>query len=289
MDLLPAFGWTTVLTQAHFTLLPTGLLILAAGWYWLGVRRLAARDDRWPVARSTAFAAGLLVLAVATVSGLATYDEHLFGADVVQHTLLSTVAPGLLALGAPVRLALCTLGPRGGGRLLSVLHARAVRLLTYPLLSWVLFVGSPFALYFSGWYAATLDSPALETLLHAQFLAVGWLFYASMVGAVPRPGRAGYPFRMMLLAAMLPAHAFLGLAIMSVSENGEGLIAAAHFRPLHGLRGSVFQQRVGGGVLWAAGDVVALLFLGVVLVRWMHASERDAEREDRRLDRLEGP
>jgi putative copper resistance protein D len=285
---LPEFGWTTVFTAARFDLLPTCALVIAAGFYWLGVRRLAARGDRWPVGRSIAFGVGLLVIGVATVSGLAAYDDDLFGAHMIQHMLLSMVAPVFLALGAPVTLALRTLPPRGRSRLLSVLHARVLRVVTFPLLPWLLFVGSPFALYFSGWYPATLDNRLLHELLHAHFLLVGCLFFWPMVGVDPLPGRAGYPFRMLLLAATLPFHAFLGIAIMSVRDDGQGLIAASHYLPLHGVQGSVFQQQVGGGALWASGDLIGVLFLAVVLTQWMRASEREAEREDRRLDRLDG-
>ncbi|MDT7570820.1 MAG: hypothetical protein QOE05_994 [Actinomycetota bacterium] len=287
MDPLPTFGWTTVFTQARLELLPTCLLVVTAGFYWLGVRRLSARGDRWPVGRSAGFGAGLLVIAVATVSGLAAYDDDLFGAHMVQHMLLSMVAPVLLALGAPVTLALRTLPSRSRGRLLALLHARLVRVLAFPLIPWLLFVGSPFALYFSGWYPATLDNRLLHELLHAHFLAVGCLFFWPMVGIDPLPGRSGHPFRMLLLAATLPFHAFLGIAIMSVSDNGDGLIAASHYLPLHGLQGSVFQQQVGGGALWASGDLVGVLFLAVVLTQWMRASEREAAREDRRLDRMD--
>ena len=65
---------------------------------------------------------------------------------------------------------------------------------------------------------------------------------------------------MLLLAATLPFHAFLGIAIMSVADSGDGLIAASHYLPLHGLQGSVFQQQVGGGALWASGDLVGRAF-----------------------------
>jgi putative copper resistance protein D len=187
-----------------------------------------------------------------------------------------------------VTLALRTLPARSRGWLLTVLHSRAARLLAFPLIPWLLFVGSPFALYFSGWYPATLDNRLLHELLHAHFLLVGCLFFWPMVGIDPLPGRAGHPFRMLLLAATLPFHAFLGIAIMSVDDRGDGLIAASHYLPLHGLQGSVFQQQVGGGALWASGDLVGVLFLAVVLTQWMRASEREAEREDRRLDRIEG-
>jgi putative copper resistance protein D len=284
---LPEFGWGSVFTQARPELVPLLAIVLIAGFYALGVRQLTARGDAWPVGRTLNFAGGLLVIAVATLSGLAAYDLELFGAHMIQHMLLSMVAPVFLALGAPITLALRTL-PRGGrAALLSVLHARVVRVLTFPAIPWLLFVGSPFALYFSDWYPATLHSTALHELLHGHFLLVGCLFFWPMIGIDPVPGRVAHPFRMLMLFATLPFHAFLGVAIMSVGDNGDGLIAADWYLPLRGLQGSVFQQQVGGGALWASGDLVGLLFLAVTLTQWMKASDREAAREDRRLDRLE--
>ena len=40
-----------------------------------------------------------------------------------------------------------------------MLHSRVAKVLTFPLLTFALYVISPWALYFSGWYDATLDSP----------------------------------------------------------------------------------------------------------------------------------
>jgi putative copper resistance protein D len=284
---LPEFGWGTFFSQSRPELVPLLAIIVLGGCYLLGVRQLTARGDRWSAGRTAAFAAGLGVVGVATQSGLARYDLELFGAHMVQHMLLSMVAPVFLALGAPVTLALRTLPSAGRARLLALLHARVVAVLTFPLVPWLLFVGSPFALYFSGWYPATLDSAVLHELLHAHFLAVGCLFFWPLVGVDPVPGRVGHPFRMLMLFATLPFHAFLGVAVMSVKDDGDGLIAASHYVPLRGLEGAVFQQQVGGGALWASGDLVGLLFLAVTLTQWMRASGREAEREDRRLDRLE--
>jgi putative copper resistance protein D len=285
---LPEFGWGTVFTQATADVAPLLAILLAGGCYVLGVRQLAARGHAWPVGRTISFVAGGLgTIAVATLSGLAAYDEDLFGAHMVQHMLLTMVAPVFLALGAPVTLALRTLPARGRTWLMALLHSRAVRVITFPAIPWVLFVGTPFALYFSDWYLASLRSAYLHEALHVHFLLVGCLFFWPLVGIDPIPGRAPYPFRMLMLFATLPFHAFLGVAIMSVKDNGDGLIAPSWYVPLRGLQGAVFQQQVGGGALWASGDLVGLLFLAVTLTQWMKASEREARREDRRLDRLE--
>jgi putative copper resistance protein D len=287
-DGLGDFGAWSVLTAARPELLPVAALVLAAALYLYGVRRLRARGDAWPPGRTLSFVGlGLGTVAVATTSGLATYDSSLFAPHMVQHMLLTMVAPVFLALGAPVTLALRTLAARPRRALLGVLHSRPVAVLTFPLVPWVLFVTSPFALYFTGWYDATLTSSLLHELLHVHFLAVGCLFFWPLLGIDPLPGRTGFPFRMLMVAATLPFHAFLGVAIMSVTPDGRGLIAPEHYLALHPLSQAVYQQQLGGGLLWASGDLVGLLFLGVMLTQWMRASDREAAREDRRLDRLD--
>ena len=285
---LPPFSPSVLLTQARPAVLPSLAIVLTGALYLYGVRRLTSRGDAWPVNRSICFVGlGLGTVAVALCSGLAAYDEVLFGAHMVQHMLLSMVATVFLALGAPVTLALRTLPRRPRQLLLDLLHSRVVGVLSFPLVPWLLFVGSPFALYFSGWYPATLASPLLHDLLHLHFVAVGCLFFWPLLGIDPVPGRVSHPFRMLMLFATLPFHAFLGVAIMSVSDSGNGLLAAQHYLPLVGRATAVFQQQVGGGLLWASGDIVGLLFLFVVLLQWMRASEREAAREDRRLDRMD--
>ena len=110
---LPRFGAVELVTQAHFVVLPGVTILMAGALYLYGVRRLAARGDAWPISRSICFVGlGLGTVALALCSGLAAYDEVLFGAHMVQHMLLSMVATVFLALGAPVTLALRTLPQR---------------------------------------------------------------------------------------------------------------------------------------------------------------------------------
>ena len=287
-DGLPEFTPAVLVTQAAPDLLPLLLVLVPAAAYLYGVRRLTSRGDAWPIGRTLSFlVGGLGTIAVATLSGLAAYDTSLFAAHMVQHMLLSMVATVFLALGAPITLALRTLprGPRGV--VLAVLHSRFARLVSFPLFPWMLFVASPFALYFSGWYEATLDNRVLHELLHLHFLAVGALFFWPLLGIDPVPGRGAHPFRVLLIGTTLPFHAFLGVSIMSVQPDGRGLIAPDHYLGLHTLQEAVDQQELGGALLWASGDIIGLLFLVVIVTQWMRASEREAQREDRRLDRLE--
>ena len=69
--------------------------------------------------------------------------------------------------------------------------------------------------------------------------------------------------------------------LRDVSESEARLYAAQYYQP------ALEDQHLGGGLLWASGDLVALVVLGALFFQWARASEREAVREDRRLDRLD--
>src|SRR3954453_4189856 len=101
--------------------------------------------------------------------------------------ILSMLVPLALALGAPVTLALRTLPGRPRRWLLAVLHSRVVRVLSFPPVAFALFVLSPWALYFTGWYDASLHSDFLHELMHLHLVVVGCLFLWPLVGIDPVP------------------------------------------------------------------------------------------------------
>ena len=203
----------------------------------------------------------------------------------IQHMVLTMLAPVFLALGAPITLWLRTLPPAPRAQLLAVLHSRVARVLMFFPVAFVLYIVSPWALYFSGWYEATLRSPVLHDLTHLHFVVIGCLFFWPLIGLDPVPGRMSHGFRVLGTFATLPFHAFLGVAIMGAST----LIAADWYLSLErDWPPSVADdQQLAGALLWAAGDLLGLLFFGVLFVQWVRASQREAVREDRRLDRLE--
>jgi putative copper resistance protein D len=206
-----------------------------------------------------------------------------------QHMVLAMLVPLALALGAPVTLALRTLPHAPRGWLLAVLHSRVAKVLSFPPLTLALYVVSPWALYFSGWYPASLDHAWLHELMHLHLVVVGSLFFWPIVGIDPVPGRVGYPARMLLVVLTLPFHAFLGVTIM----GQDTVLAGDHYRALHELPGygwlpdPLDDQHLAGGMLWSSGDLVGLVLLGVLFAQWVRSSIKEAAREDRRLDLLE--
>ncbi|NYI46871.1 putative copper resistance protein D [Nocardioides aromaticivorans] len=286
---LPRFDAGALVSQWGLAPLPLVVTVWATGLYVLGVVTLHRRGDSWPVGRSIAWGIGMLAFYVATSSGLAAYDTVLISVHMVQHMVLSMVVPLSLALGAPVTLALRTLPRRPRGWLLAVLHSRLAKVLGFPPLAFGLYVISPWALYFSGWYEASLRSTYVHEMMHVHLVVVGALFFWPIVGADPLPGRVPHLFRLLLTVMTLPFHAFLGITIMGQKTLlGGDWYPSLHDGPMAAwLPDPLEDQHLAGGILWAAGDLVGLSFFFVLFAQWVRASMKEAEREDRRLDRLE--
>jgi cytochrome c oxidase assembly factor CtaG len=287
---VPPFDLGRVLTEWGLAPVPLVVTVWGAGLYLVGVRALHRRGDDWPAGRTVMFVGvGMGLFYVATSSGLAAYDTTLLSVHMVQHMVLSMLVPLALALGAPVTLALRTLPKAPRRWLLTVLHSRVARVLTFPPLTLLLYIVSPWALYFTGWYDASLGSAYVHEVMHLHLVLVGSLFFWPLVGVDPVPGRVGYPLRMMLAVLTLPFHAFLGVTIM----GQETLLGEEHYLALRELPAYAWlpdaldDQHLAGGILWASGDLVGLTFFGVLFVQWVRSSMREAEREDRRLDLLE--
>lgn len=287
---LPRFTLERVLTQWSLEPFPFILTVWAVGLYLYAVVVLRRRGDHWPLGRTVAFVGGGMgTFWFATSSGLAAYDTTLLSAHMAQHMLLAMVVPLSLALGAPVTLALRTLPPRPRRWLLALLHSRLAKVLSFPPLTFGLYIVSPWALYFSGWYEASLHSAYVHEAMHVHLVLVGTLFFWPLVGIDPLPGRVGYPFRVLLTVMTLPFHAFLGVTIMSQ----ETLLGGDWYPRLHDgpmgawLPDPLEDQHLAGGLLWGSGDLIGLAFFIVLFVQWVRSSTREAAREDRRLDLME--
>jgi putative copper resistance protein D len=287
---LPEFTLGRVFTETSIEPVPFVLTVWIAGLYLLGVVALHRRGDHWPAGRTVSFVVvGMGLFWFATSSGLAAYDTTLLSVHMVQHMVLSMLVPLALALGAPITLALRTLPARPRRWLLTCLHSRVARVLSFPPLTFTLYVLSPWALYFTGWYDASLSSTYVHEVMHVHLVLVGSLFFWPLVGIDPVPGRVGYPFRVLLVVLTLPFHAFLGVTIMGqASLMGGDWYPSLHEGPMGTwLPDPLDDQHLAGGILWGSGDLIGLVFFVVLFVQWVRSSMREAAREDRRLDLLE--
>lgn len=104
------------------------IAILLLALYVIGVWILRRRGNRWPVQRLLWWSAGAATVLTMTVTGVDGYGMELFSVHMVQHIVLSMLAPVFLVLGAPITLLLRVLPAQPGRRnargvLLTVLHS----------------------------------------------------------------------------------------------------------------------------------------------------------------------
>ena len=274
-----------IFTRIHLTSLVALFLLVAAALYGYGVYRLRSRGVHWPPGRTVAFVVGGLgSIAAVTVTGIEAYDDTLLSVHMVQHMVLAMVGPIFLALGAPVTLALRTMQRQPRRTLLAFLHSRYIRVLTFPLVAFGVFIANPFALYFTGLYDLTLRHEWLHELTHIHFIVTGCLFFWPLLGLDPLPNRWPYPGRALLMVLSVPFHTVLGLTIM----QSKTLLAGDYYPGLHLTWANPKNDQVlAGGILWAGGELVSVVMLGILVIQWIRQSEREAKRIDRALDRAE--
>lgn len=99
---------------------------------------------------------------IAVQSGLAAYDDQVFEMHVIQHLLLMNFAPILLALGAPMTLALQASSRHTQRTLLKILHHPAVQIVTNPVLVAVVAYGTMLVYFLTPFYNFSLE-PLLFT------------------------------------------------------------------------------------------------------------------------------
>lgn len=280
----PLTGWR-FLTEWELSWGAGVPLFVAIALYLWGVRRLHRRGDRWPVGRSIAYHAGMVLLVVSLMSALGAYDTVLFSVHMVQHMLITMVAPVFIAQGAPVTLALRVLPPAPRRALLVVLHSWVARVLLFPPLTTLVMVGTPFALYLTPLYEYTLRNDWAHDGLHIWMVGMGLAFFVPLLGVDPAPHQLPYPLRVGLFFLTMPFHAFLGTAIMGASR----LIAEDWYVAFGRTWGPspLDDQVMAGGIMWATGDFTMLSAMTAIVIQWVKASQREARRIDRELDRQE--
>ena len=279
-----------VLFDWRFDLIFGTAAIVMAALYVFWVRRLRQRGDAWPVGRTVAWLLGCAVLLFTTSSGLGRYMPAMFSMHMGAHMLLSMLVPILLVLGAPVTLALRALPTAGRGEppgprewLLAALHSRVSRFLTNPIVATVVFVAGFYGLYFGGIFDAAVSNHAAHVLMNVHFLLSGYLFYWVVIGVDPTPRQIPQLGKVAMVFASLPLHAFFGVVLMGMQT----VLGAPFYRSLmlswH--TDLIGDQRLGGGIAWAAGEVPLVVVMIALLIQWRRSDQRTAKRLDRAADR----
>ena len=267
-----------------------GLLIFAVAIYIKGVIILSRRGDKWPVGRTIAFALGISAIDFATSGGLGVYSRFAFSNHMLSHMALGMIAPIGIVLGAPITLALRTL-PIGRneqergirGSFIALLHSKLSKIYTHPVVALAIFNGSLFALYFTPLFGNLMQGHSGHFFMSIHFLLSGILFFQVLIGVDPMPRKVLHIVKVIIIFAAMSIHAFFSISVMSASTLLDNGYFALLERPW--ATDLLADQRAGGAIGWAMGEIPILLALLATFIQWTRQDKKEAARIDRAADR----
>jgi len=244
-------------------------IAVAAALYARRARTLRSRGRPVPPAKALSYAAGLLVIVLALVSPIdAIGEERLFSVHMVQHLMLSDIAPLLIVLGL------------SGPLLRPLLAFRIVqwgRVLTHPLVALPLWAANLWLWHLPRLYDAALEHDAVHALQHACFFTGGLLLWTAVLGLLPGPRWFGRGAQLGALAfAWVAGTALANVFLWSDRAYYEPYVDAPRTWGLSPLG----DQRAGGGVMLLEMMFVGAAIFVVLGLRWLE----DAERRQQRLE-----
>jgi putative membrane protein len=249
----PSIHWSTV----------TGLLLLAAIYWWRAgvVRRTAGTTPS--AGRQTAFAAALLII-FASLNGPIhdLSDYYLFSAHMVQHLLLSLVAAPLMVFGLT------------GDMLRPLLRSRALaataRAITRPAICYavfnvvIIFWHLPFA------YNAAMANHGIHIVQHLTLLTASVLMWWPLMSPLPELPRLSYPGQMLYCFLMVIPMSVVAIYIAMADTVLYPAYASA---PRIWDLTPMTDQHIGGLIMWIPGGLFFYGIMSVVFFRWASRGE----------------
>ncbi|MUM16898.1 cytochrome c oxidase assembly protein [Mycobacterium sp. CBMA271] len=274
--LTPASAVGTWTFDIWSAVLVTGL---GAGYCWC-YRRNSGPERRLPVV----FVAGLLVWLLATMSAVGVYAQVLFWVRALQVLLLMFVVPFLLALGRPITVIRAAVSPDWQARIDRMLCSPVARVAAHPFTTSVGMLATPWLLYLTPWYRATLQDPWIAAGTRILLVLIGFGYFYARLQSDPVPRRYSQMVSLVISIAESLGDGILGLVLW------QGPLICADFY-LHARTGwgpsLRDDQSFGAGILWIVGDVLSVPFL-ILLMRAFSVDEKmHSELVDSELDRLD--
>ena len=248
-----------------------GLAVLQ-GLYLLGVGPVRERyglaegvDPR----QIATFTLGVLVIFVSLLSPLHILsDQYLFSAHMLQHVLLTLVAPPLLIIGTPDWLIRPLLRP-------DPLFIGA-RLLTHPVAAFAVF-----NIVFSMWhipalYNLSVTNHAVHIGEHLLFIGTALLMWWPITSTMPELPRLAYPLQMVYLFMLSIAQI---IVFGPVTFSGEPLYEWYSNAPRIWPIGAMVDQQVGAVIMKIGGGAIFMTLLIVAFFRWYRSEEEDTETD----------
>jgi cytochrome c oxidase assembly factor CtaG len=272
--------WSALIQTGHPDPASAAVLVLVAAVYGWSYRRGAGVGP----ARAACFGVGVALWALATMSAIGAYAYALFWVRALQVLLLLYVVPFFIAQAKPVTVVRDALGAAGRDRLDRLLTTRFARVLAHPLTTSLAMLGTPWLLYLTPWYTASLENEGIGALTRILLVVIGFGYFYARLQADPVPRRYSQAISLLITVVEALGDGVLGLVIWQGS-----LIGAAYYAGVHRSWGpdQRLDQTIGAGVLWILGDLVGWPFV-LVLMRALSRDEKEhAVAVDAELDAAE--
>ena len=264
-----------VLTQWNtgpFALLTLVTVLVVGVWYVQSAWALSARGRTWSRLRTTSFLTGLVMIDLALQSPVATFTMGYFEAHMVQHLLLMVTAPPLLALGAPMTLALQTSSRPVKVRLLRVLNSRAFRWWSHPVPSAGIYYVGMFVFFLTSALGLAMNHMWAMDLVNLAFLTASMHFWWPIVGVDYIPHwHMSHGTKMVALLIGVPLESFLALALLMSSRPAASMYTLG-------------STHSGAAVLWIGAEAFTFLALIPIFLQWLRVEGRRTARVDAELD-----
>lgn len=253
---------------------PLLLAVLALGLYgWVALRAVR----RWPPQRLLWFAAGVTALVFALCSGLDAYGDRLLSIHMVQHLVLTLVAPPLLIMGRPLELALRALHGERRRAVARMLSGRAARRLGSPPVAWSVFAVVMLGSHLPTFYQAAVRHDSVHELEHALYLTSALLFWWPLLDADPHSRRRlGMVGRLLYVVLAMPVMGGIGVVL----QQSRSLVYPVYAQPARALHVSALGDQLrAGAIMWVGGT--AFMAAAALIVAWL-ALAGEEERARRR-------
>jgi putative copper resistance protein D len=266
------------------------LSLLAAALYAIGVLRVRRNEINWGVLRTISFMVGIGLVIWTTSAGISMYSKVSFPYHMIQHMVLSMIAPIFIVLSNPITLALRALPAKKVSDhrsarewILAALHSNYSKRITHPLVVLGIFTFGLYAMYFTPLFATLMGSHTGHIFMEVHFLISGLLFTYVVIGSDPSPREVPYWSRLMIVLVGLSLHAFFAIALMQSTEP-IGVDWYIQVQPPW-VTSLLADSQTGGSVAWALGEVPTFVLLVIVAVMWARSDTRLAKQLDRAADR----
>jgi cytochrome c oxidase assembly factor CtaG len=243
-----------------------GIVLVTAG-YFIRMRQLSGWKGNLLKGfhgRVYWFLAGMLVIFLALLSPLDEIgDEYLFSAHMIQHLLLTLVAPPLLLLGLPAGFFKPVLQNRN--------LLKAARFLTAPVAAYALFNFDFLIWHLPELYQATLENESLHIFEHLTFIIFGVLNWWPVLGSEAELPRLPSPAQVLyLFLEAVPASVLGGILVFSPQVLYATYARAPQIFGLTALE----DQQISGFIMWMPGGMFYMAVLTYVFFSWLRKEDQ---------------